>query len=71
MKKIIYIFMFLFNIANGAIYSSMCPDWSSALIYPLGKCVSDEGINYYAEVNIGSYQRPLYRQSMDKMFRFN
>lgn len=63
MKKLLYIFIFLFNIgiANSAIYSSMCPDWSSAVSYPIGKCVSDEGINYYSEVNIGNYQRPLYR----------
>ncbi len=61
MKKILCIVIFLFTMVNSAIYSSMCPDWSSALSYSIGKCVSDEGINYYSEVNIGTYQRPLYR----------
>lgn len=60
------IILFNFNIANSAIYSSMCPDWSSDLTYNIGKCVSDEGINYYSEVNIGTYQRPLYGNQWTK-----
>jgi hypothetical protein len=52
MKKLLSLVLILFSISNAVIYTSMCPDWSSALSYSIGKCVSDENINYYSEVNI-------------------
>jgi len=40
MKKLLSLVLILFSISNAVIYTSMCPDWSSALSYSIGKCVS-------------------------------
>jgi hypothetical protein len=64
-KQIILILLLSVATINAAIYSSKCPDWSSAIPYAVGSCVSDEGNNYIAHVPIGAYQRPIYGNQWD------